>query len=205
MKVGVDLDDVTAECAVPYLRKFAEEFGITLPEQDLGWHTLRTIEGVSDAEKDRFRIALYDGAFFSELIPYADCPGVLEALAAAGHDLYFITARAERRRAVTEAWLRQNDLLRHAKALHLKPQGDFDPAAPRGRYDATSSARYKVRMAAEIGLDAFCEDDETIAAALAAAGTTVYLFDRVWNRGLEHPNIVRVPDWTAVGRHLGVR
>lgn len=204
MKIGVDLDDVTAECAVPYLRRFAEEFGVTLPEQDLGWHTLRTIEDVSAAEKDRFRIALYDGAFFSELEPYADCPGVLEALAAAGHELYFITARAERRRVVTETWLKEKGLLRHARAVHLKPQGDFDPAAPRGRYDATSSARYKVRMAAQLGLDAFCEDDETIAAALAESGVTVYLFDRVWNRGLEHPRIVRVSDWTAVGRHLGV-
>ncbi len=204
MKIGVDLDDVTAECAVPYLRRFADEFGIALPDQDLGWHTLRTIEGVSDAEKDRFRIALYDGAFFSELVPYADCAGVLAGLAAAGHELYFITARAERRRAVTESWLRENGLFRYAKAVHLKPQGDFDPTAPRGRYDATSSARYKVRMAAEIGLDVFCEDDETIAAALAATGTRVYLFDRVWNRGLEHPNIVRVPDWTTVGRHLGI-
>jgi len=205
MRIGVDLDDVTAECAVPYLRKFAEEFGITLPEQDLGWHLLRTIEQVPEAEKDRFRIALYDGAFFSELEPYADCPGVLAALAAAGHQLYFITARAERRREVTEAWLREKGLLQHAKALHLKPLGDFDPAAPRGRYDATSSARYKVRMATQLGLDVFCEDDETIAAALAASGVTVYLFDRVWNRGLEHLNIVRVPDWTTVGRHLGIR
>lgn len=198
----MDLDDVTAECAVPYLRKFAEEFGIALPEQDLGWHLLRTIEDVPDAEKDRFRIALYDGAFFSELEPYADCAGILKALAAAGHELYFVTARAERRRAVTETWLRAKGLLQYAKAVHLKPQGDFDPAAPRGRYDASSSAGYKVRVATQLGLDAFCEDDETIAAALAAKGVTVYLFDRVWNRGLEHPNIVRVSDWTAVGRHL---
>jgi len=96
-------------------------------------------------------------------------------------------------------------LLQHAKALHLKPHGDFDPAAPRGRYDATSSARYKVRMATQLRLDAFCEDDETIASALAESGVTVYLFDRVWNRGLEHRNIVRVPDWTTVGRYLGIR
>ncbi|HEY8656602.1 MAG TPA: hypothetical protein VIN34_07705 [Candidatus Limnocylindria bacterium] len=205
MRIGVDLDDVTAECAVPYLRKFAEEFGITLPEQDLGWHLLRTIDDVPDAEKDRFRMALYDGAFFSELEPYADCPGVLEALASAGHELYFVTARAERRRVVTEAWLREKGLLQHARAVHLKPHGDFDPSAPRGRYDATSSARYKLRIAEELRLEAFCEDDETIAAALAAIGLTVYLFDRVWNRGLEHPNIVRVADWTAVGRHLGLR
>ena len=41
MRIGIDLDDVVAECAVPYLRKFAEEFGVELPP-DAGWQTLHT-------------------------------------------------------------------------------------------------------------------------------------------------------------------
>jgi len=31
VKIGIDLDDVIAVCAVPYLRRFAEEFGVDLP------------------------------------------------------------------------------------------------------------------------------------------------------------------------------
>ena len=204
MRIGIDLDDVVAECAVPYLRAFADRYRLALPEEDLGWQTLAAIEEVSGEEKDRFRIALYDGSFFRDLEPYEDCPAVVERIAQAGHELYFITARAERRRVVTETWLREKGLIQHAKAVHLKPYGDFDPGVPPGRYDATSSANYKVRLAKELELDAFCEDDVLIARSLAEAGTRVWLFDHTWNRDLAHPNITRVARWTDVAAELGL-
>lgn len=202
MKIGIDLDDVTAVCAVPYLRRFADHFGVELPdEQEIGWHLLDR-EDVAAEERDRFRIALYDSTFFSELEPYPDCPVVLERLVQAGHELYFITARTERRRVVTETWLREKDLMRHARAVYLKPTSEIGRIP--GRYDAESSAVYKTRVAQGLGLEAFCEDDVTIARSLAQGGIRVYLFDRAWNRGLEHPNISRIPDWEAVAREIGV-
>jgi uncharacterized HAD superfamily protein len=203
VKLGVDLDDVVAECAVPYLRKFAAEFGVELPAE-AGWHTLQEISEVSPEDKDRFRIRTYDGAFFRDLDMYEECPAILERIVAAGHEVYFITARAERRRVVTETWLREKGILEHAKAVHLRPQADFDPARPRGRYDAESSARYKVRLAQELELDAFCEDDRTISLALAGAGIRVYLFDHPWNRDVEHRCIERVSGWSDVAEKLGV-
>lgn len=203
MRLGIDLDDVTAVCAVPYLKKFAETFNVELPdEHEIGWHLLDH-SPVQPALRDRFRLDLYDSSFFGELDVYPECPAVLERLAQAGHELYFITARAEKRRVITETWLREKGLLRHAKAVHLKPRGDFTPPTP-GRYDAKGSAVYKWRLAVDLGLDAFCEDDETIAKTLAEGGIQVYLFDRVWNRGLEHPNVTRVRDWDEVARLVGV-
>ena len=77
MKIGINLDDVVAECAVPYLRKFAQEFGVDLPP-NAGWQTLAQIEDVPAKEKDRFRIETYDGTFFRDLEMYVDCPAVLE-------------------------------------------------------------------------------------------------------------------------------
>lgn len=205
MKLGIDLDDVIAECAVPYLKRFAERFRVELPDEDLGWHTLNRIEEVSVEEKDRFRIELYDGAFFGELEPYEDCPLVLERLADSRHELYYVTARAERRRVVTETWLQEKGLLRHAKAVHLKPHYEMpDRYLPRGRYDASGSARYKVRIATELALDAFCEDDVLIGQRLAEAGIAVFLFDQPWNRDLAHPRITRVRGWSELGERLGV-
>src|SRR5947208_1471880 len=109
MKLGIDLDDVIAVCAVPYLRKFAQEFGVELPdEREIGWHLLASLdERVSPADRDRFRIKLYDGTFFADLDIYPECPAVLERMVEAGHDLFFVTARAERRRMTTETWLRE--------------------------------------------------------------------------------------------------
>jgi len=73
MKLGIDLDDVIAVCAVPYLRKFAQEFGVELPdEREIGWHLLASLDDrVSPADRDRFRIKLYDGTFFSTSTPSA--------------------------------------------------------------------------------------------------------------------------------------
>lgn len=203
MRLGVDIDDVVAECALPYLRRFADEFRIELPPEP-GWHTLSDQTGVPQEEIDRFRIRTYDSDFFGSLEPYADCPIVLERLVEAGHELYFITARAEKRRIVTETWLREKGLFDHARAVHLRPSGDFDPSRPRGRYDADSSARYKVRLAQELELEAFCEDDRVIATALAEAGIRVFLFDHSWNRDIAHDRIERVAGWSDVAEKLGV-
>ncbi len=203
MRIGVDLDDVVAECAMPYLRRFAEEFGVQLPPEP-GWHTLQEIDDVPAEAKDRFRNQLYDSTFFGELEMYEDCPAVLERMVAAGHEVYFVTARAERRRVITETWLREKGILEHAKAVHLRPRGDFDPGRPRGRYDAEGSARYKVRLAQELELEAFCEDDRTISVALAEAGIRVYLFDHTWNRDVAHHLVERVRGWSDVAERLGL-
>ncbi|MBU6422967.1 MAG: hypothetical protein KGQ88_02900 [Chloroflexi bacterium] len=203
MRLGVDLDDVVAECALPYLRKFAEEFGVELPPEP-GWQTLDAITEVSDADKVRFRQRTYDGTFFGELEMYTDAPAVLERLASAGHEIYFVTARAERRRVITETWLRDKGIFDHAKAVHLRPQGDFSPTRTFGRYDPSGSARYKVGLAEELELQAFCEDDRLISRELAQRGIRVFLFDHPWNRDVEGPRIERVSGWSELGEKLGL-
>ncbi len=203
MKLGIDLDDVTAICAVPYLRKFAERFGVELPdESEIGWHLVDQSR-VKPALRDAFRLELYDSPFFGELEVYPECPAVLERLVEAGHELYFVTARAEKRRVITETWLREKGLLRYARAVHLKPHGDFVPPA-QGRYDAKGSAVYKWRVATDLGLEAFCEDDATIALALAEGGIRVFLFDRAWNRELEHPMVTRIASWNELAHEVGL-
>ena len=206
MKIGIDLDDVMAICAVPYLRRFAEQYHVELPdEREIGWHLLRDMDPyVAAEERDRFRIKLYDGTFFSELEVYSDCPAVLERMVAAGHELYFVTARAERRRYITETWLREKGLFDYAKAVHLKPTGEFNPEYPRGRYDPSGSAEYKARLAKELALDAFCEDDVVISQKLAEAGVQVFLFDQPWNRDVLGERITRVAGWSDLGARLGV-
>ena len=216
MKIGIDLDDVMAICSVPYLRRFAQEFNVELPdESQIGWHLLSQketgtaydavvpgLERVTPEQRDQFRIRLYDSTFFAELEVYKDCPVVLERLVAAGHELYFITARAERRRYITETWLREKGIFDHAKAVHLKPMGDFRPEYPRGRYDPAGSADYKVRLAKELELDAFCEDDVVISQTLAKSGLRVFLFDQPWNRAVKGHRITRVAGWTDLAQHL---
>ncbi len=194
MKIGIDVDDVVADCAAPYLRAFAAEFGVDLGDQPLGWQLLDTFTDIPREDREEFRVRLYGGPFFSQLECYAECGDALARLAGAGHTLHFITARSERRRAVTEEWLERNGLLRHATGVHLRTLGDFVPRS----YDASGSASYKVAKALELRLDAFCEDDPVVTRELAEAGVRVFLFDRPWNADASHERITRVAGWDDV-------
>ena len=198
LKIGIDVDDVVADCAAPYLRAFAAEFGIELGDKPLGWHLLDTYADIPKEEKEEFRVRLYGGPFFSQLECYADCADAIARLAEAGHTIHFITARSERRRVVTEDWLRRHGLLRHASGVHLRTVGDFVPRS----YDAGGSAEYKVDRALDLALDAFCEDDPLISRRLAEAGVRVFLFDRPWNGDVANERITRVRDWRHVVREL---
>ena len=82
--------------------------------------------------------------------------------------------------------------------------GDFRPEYPRGRYDPAASADYKIRLAKELELDAFCEDDTVISQALAKAGVPVFLFDQPWNREVRGDRISRVAGWADLAEKLGV-
>ncbi len=198
VRIGIDVDDVVADCAAPYLRAFAKEFGLELGDAALGWHLLDGFSEIPKEKKEEFRVHLYGGSFFSELDCYPDCVDAVARLRDAGHELHFITARSERRRGITEEWLERKGLLRYASSVQLRPTGDFVPRS----YDASGSADYKVDIARRLGLDAFCEDDPVIARRLADAGVRVYLFDRVWNGGVDHTAVRRVRDWEDVVRDL---
>jgi uncharacterized HAD superfamily protein len=168
-------------------------------EKDTPWDkVVPGLSRVTPEQRDRFRMKLYDGTFFSELEVYQDCPAVLEQLVAAGHELYFITARAERRRVVTETWLREKACSTTRRPCISSQWASSARMFRAGRYDATGSAQYKTRLAQELRLDAFFEDDEVISRTLAAAGVRVYLFDHPWNRDAQHPNITRVTGWSEV-------
>ena len=198
MRIGIDVDDVLAECAAPYVRAFAKEFGLELADGPLGWHTLDRYEHIPRERRDDFRQTLYGGRFFADLDCYPDARDAIARLSASGHEVHFITARSERRRAITEEWLRRQRLLELGTSVQLRPLGEYVPRS----YDAVLSADYKVDVARRLALDAFCEDDPIIAARLAAGGIRVFLFDRPWNREVSDPAVRRVRDWDEVVREL---
>lgn len=198
MRIGIDVDDVMAECAVPYARAFAKEFGVELGDGPLGWQTLDAYAHIPRERRDDFRQRIYGGTFFAELACYPDVGDAVGRLADNGHEIHFITARSERRRRITEEWLKRKSLFRYAKTVQLRPLGEYVPRS----YDAYLSADYKVEIARRLRLDAFCEDDPVIAERLAGDGVRVFLFDRPWNGELAGDGIARVRDWSEVVREL---
>ena len=61
-----------------------------------------------------------------------------------------------------------------------------------------------MRLANELELDAFCEDDVVISQTLAKAGVRVFLFDQPWNREVRGERITRVTGWSDLAQHLGI-
>ena len=198
MRIGIDVDDVLAECAAPYVRAFAKEFGLELADGPLGWHTLDRYEHIPRERRDDFRQTLYGGRFFADLDCYPDARDAIARLSASGHEVHFITARSERRRAITEEWLRRQRLLELGTSVQLRPLGEYVPRS----YDAVLSADYKVDVARRLALDAFCEDDPIIAARLAAGGIRVLLFDRPWTSLISSATRPCASRWTRMAASL---
>ena len=135
MKIGIDLDDVMAICSVPYLRRFAQEFNVELPdESQIGWHLLSQKESgagydpscrassASLPNSATSSIRLYDSTS-SRSRGLQGLPVVLSAWSGQA-TTYFITRRAERGGNHGDVAARRD--LRHAKAVHLKPSATSD-------------------------------------------------------------------------------
>ena len=107
-------------------------------------------------------------------------PGAVEGLRLLRDqfDCQILTARTERTRAHTEAWLQR--YFGFVPPLNLRPAWDESPAG------------FKVRRTRELGAIAHFEDDPHTAAWVAEGVESVFLVDWPRNRWLEGPNIFRV-------------
>jgi len=172
----------------------------------MGWHLLRTMdERVSPAGARPLPHQALRRQLLRRPRHLSRLPVVLEQLVNAGHDLYFVTARAERRandhgdlgcaRRGSSSTPRRCTSSPWATSIRTSRAAATTRRAP---------ALYKTRLAKQLSLDVFCEDDEVIARSLADAGVDVLLFDQPWNRVLVHERITRVAGWSDVAQHLGL-
>ncbi|MBP3907270.1 MAG: hydrolase [Peptostreptococcaceae bacterium] len=103
----------------------------------------------------------------------------------ANHNLYFVTARSQHLKDITQNWLTKHGL--GEVALHLL------------------GSDYKVDKARELNCNIFIEDNPDNAYQLASDGLTVILIDNNYNRNVEHENIVRVNNWNDIKEFISTR
>jgi hypothetical protein len=94
------------------------------------------------------------------------------------YDCHVLTARTERARPLTEAWLRE--VLGYLPPLHLRPGY------------ATTPAAWKVKLTGDLDAAAHFEDDPHTARWLAETVPLVFLVDWWRNRWLHDPRIHRI-------------
>ncbi|WP_099191918.1 5' nucleotidase, NT5C type [Tepidibacter mesophilus] len=94
------------------------------------------------------------------------------------HNLYFVTARNEGLKDVTEEWMRVNNFPK-IKVYYL------------GGY-------YKVDKARELDCDLFIEDNPQNTEDLAKSGIQVLLMDANYNKDIKLENVTRVMNWNEI-------
>ena len=112
-------------------------------------------------------------------------PGAAEVVraAAASYRVIVLSARDWRGRESTLGWLRRHEVLPQLELVVLNDSARF------GR--RLSSARFKERACARLGVRRHVDDDAATAALLARSGVAVDLIDWPRSRGLAFPAGVR--------------
>jgi uncharacterized HAD superfamily protein len=110
----------------------------------------------------------------------------------ATYDLYMITARPGRVRPQTQ------------KLLDRHFPGIFSGLHFTDHYFVTDPSKRisKASICKSLGAIAFIDDAFHNAAEVARAQIPVYMPDRPWNRGKEHPGVTRVRSWQEILAHL---
>lgn len=184
--LSFDLDGVLA--APPLGRNFTIQRRLDLHPQAVAVGT------TSDPDprlslRDRLLIQTYFRIRYRGREPM---PGarVTVAAAATRYRVIVLTARDWRGRKATEAWLRRHGILEHVEQVVLNNT-------------ALTSARFKERVAQQLGVARHVEDDAMTAALVAQAGIEVDLIDWPGNRGLVFPErVTRRTDLAELTRSL---
>jgi len=98
-----------------------------------------------------------------------------------GDEIFIITARPLKYKKNVEDWIK-----------HYFPDSPIQVIIAGDLYGNTKK---KAEICNEVGIKAILEDQKTIALDCANKGIKVILFDKPWNKGLEHENIIRVCGW----------
>jgi uncharacterized protein len=175
LNICIDLDGTVTE---PYywLRWANDYFQRDILPKDVTIYQIHTLLEIEEAEYLRF----YD--LYGEWMHLAS--GMREGADAVirdlhkNHRIHFVTARAEKMRDVSLAWLRSYQIPLHS--IHYLGGPD------------------KVNKARDLACDLFIEDSYANAVQLAAAGFLVVLINCSYNQGPLPGRVIRVQGWMQI-------
>ena len=176
MKIGIDIDGVTADFVTPFLPVLEEALGRPVHYEDITAYLFQEALGYSDEMEVHVRAEIDRRDLLRDL---PEIPGALEAIRrlARRHDVHFITARpGEKWGGVTREWL-----------------------DCRGFPYTSLRFREGRKADASEGFDLFVDDYLENALDLVAQDIHVCLYDQPWNRVPDLPSgCTRVRSWREV-------
>lgn len=181
MKIGIDIDDVIVEFARVYLIKYTEKYGKEFDFENL--FSFNLWEPLKISKEEDFSLAdeYYDSSDF-ENIPLLEKAkeSILEL--SKYHELIFITSRPLKIKEKTLSYLNK-----HFSGINHNIFFTNDIFK--------NQIKSKVEVRIQENVDFMIEDNKDYALSCANNGINIILFDKPWNKNIEHENIRRVDNW----------
>ncbi len=189
-KIYIDVDDVVSKTTETYTRIVKEEFGRTVPFENLTSFDLRVSFQLTDNEFHYFFDLVHQPDLLLGFAPVDGAVDVLTAWADQGHCIDIVTGRPTSARDVTLEWLDRQKV----------PFDEFIMVDKYNRPGNDPSIAVSKSELASRPYDLAVEDSGEMALFLAGEmGVTTALKDRPWNWSCpDHDRLVRCMSWEDI-------
>lgn len=203
MKLGFDIDGITADMGKMLAERLNKVHGIECDESIFVNHSIEDNKYVEDPEENH-KIALdlidnivNDPTALKAIEPYEEAIIALRKLSKSGHTIHHITSRASEQKDITVDWLRQYSI-------------PFDSIHVIGNLGVGGNKVSKGKVARSLNLDFFIDDCiwhlDDMYRYKNRWRKGLGLFTQPWNKNLiiDTAKYIRFDDWKSIIRHLGI-
>lgn len=183
MKIGLDLDDVTVDFFQALLNYYNKKYERNDKPNDFKEFKWWPVWRISREEAIRRVDEFHETHNIKDIKPIEGAIDSVNKLIEY-NELFIITSRPIRFKSKVESWIKHH-LNKEIKVIHA---GDFHKG----------QSATKAEICKELGIEIMIEDAGETASDCAENGTKVLLFDKSWNKKVEHKNITRVKNWKEV-------
>lgn len=175
MKLGIDIDGTIKQTQKAAIKVYNEEFNMNVKEDEVETFYLDEPYGLTDEEGRKMWRKL-ESKIYTIGIPLDHAAEVLQEFSKEGNEIFYITARPgfKKVKAITVEWLEKHGFPYNGENLYM-------------------NAQKKGKVASDLGIDLFFEDDPEHLDNLIAAGIKTIIVDRKYNR--DYDDVPRIYDW----------
>jgi len=183
MKIGIDIDEIITEFARGYLRMYNEKYEKNLKFEELLTYVLCEPLKISQEASLKLADEYYNSKHFDK-IDLVD--GAEEGVRKLNqdHELIFITARPSHIKEKTELFLKK-----------LFPNFNLGVVYSKNMWE---EGLLKSEICNNQKCNVLIEDDLRHALECAEKGIRIILFDKPWNQGVSHENLIRANNWNEI-------
>jgi len=182
-RIGIDIDDVMNDFLPHFLIFYNKRHGTGFSAKDFKSYKYCETLGCTNEEAVEAVNEFCKTPEFDSLKPVEGCKETVELLSKKSQ-IYAITSR--------HPWLKQKTIdffQKHFSEIQI-------PAVHIG--DFFGGGKTKSELCDILGIPLIIEDNEKYALECANSGIYSILFDKPWNAGISHENIIRANSWKEI-------